>query len=75
MLSKSWIKMSIKPIKILSIEDDEFMRIFLRDVFWMHSSPEDFKFDVLENIKKAKEFLKDPKNKPDLILLDMMVSI
>lgn len=59
-----------RPLKIISIEDDEFMRIFLKDVFWIHNQNKD-EFYLFGNLKKAKEFLADPKNKPDLIFLDL----
>lgn len=63
--------MSNKPITVLSIEDDEFMKIFLRDVFWIHGTKEDIDFSVTDNIQKAKELMKQ--KKPDLILLDLML--
>lgn len=58
------------PIKVLAVDDDEFMRIFLKDVFWLHNNSND-KFDVVSNLKKAKEFVKDEKSKPNLIFLDL----
>lgn len=58
-----------KIIKILSIEDDEFMRIFLKDVFWMHGA--EFNFRIVDNFNHAKELIKNPETKPDLLLLDL----
>jgi len=59
-------------MSILSVEDDEFMRIFLKDIFWMHGTPKNLKLYQVESIQKAKEFLTDRANKiPDLILLDV----
>lgn len=65
--------MSEKPIKILSVEDDEFMRIFLRDIFWIHGVKHNYEFQMTENTGKAKELLQDPKNRPDIIFLDLML--
>lgn len=62
--------MADTPLKILAIDDDEFIRIFMKDVFWLHSKSGD-KFDVVSDLKKAKDFLKDPQNKPNLIFLDL----
>ncbi len=62
-----------KPIKILSVEDDEFMRIFLKDVFWLHEFSHNFQFNIVENIKKAEDCLTNPETKPDLIFLDVML--
>lgn len=63
----------IKPIKILSIEDDEFMRIFLKDIFWIHGSKSNIEFVSVENVKKAEEILEDKKFAPDLIFLDLVL--
>ena len=62
--------MTEKPLKILSIDDDEFIRIFLKDIFWMHGGNQ-HDLTVFPNIKKARQFMTDPKNKPDLIFLDL----
>ncbi|MBI2514765.1 response regulator [Candidatus Wolfebacteria bacterium] len=59
-----------KPLKIISIEDDEFMRIFLKDVFWIHNQNKD-EFYLFGDLKKARDFLADPQNKPDLVFLDL----
>lgn len=59
-----------KKINILSVEDDEFMQIFLKDVFWMHGTAKNFELHQANNIASAREFLSG-KNKPDLILLDI----
>ena len=68
--------MSKNLIKILSIEDDEFMRIFLKDVFWIHGMKGDdnFEFSIVNDFKKAREVLGDPANRPDVILLDLMMA-
>lgn len=68
--------MNNKPIKILSIEDDEFMRIFLKDVFWIHGMKgnDNFEFSIVSDFKKAREVLSDPANRPDVILLDLMMA-
>lgn len=65
--------MNEKPIKILSIEDDEFMRIFLKDIFWIHGSKNNIEFASVENVKKAEEILEDKKFMPNLIFLDLVL--
>ena len=68
--------MSKNSIKILSIEDDEFMRIFLKDVFWIHGmkGEDNFEFSIVNDFRKAREILSDPANRPDVILLDLMMA-
>jgi DNA-binding NarL/FixJ family response regulator len=58
-----------KPLKIISVEDDEFMRIFMKDVFWIHG--QNISLSVFGTIKEAEDFLANPDNKPDLIFLDL----
>jgi DNA-binding NarL/FixJ family response regulator len=62
--------MNDKPLKILSIDEDDFMRIFIRDVFWIHGGSQDELY-VFGNVKKAKEFLEKPENKPNLIFMGL----
>lgn len=57
-------------MKILAIDDDEFMRIFIKDVFWLHNKTGD-KFDVTSDLKRAREFIQDQKTRPNLIFLDL----
>lgn len=61
-----------KPIKIkiVAIENDEFMRIFLKDVFWIHGDGRN-KIHLFGSFNKAREFLKEPGNKPNLIILGL----
>lgn len=56
-----------KPIKIVVIENDEFMKIFLKDVFWIHGDGRN-KIHLFGSFNKAREFLKEPDNKPNLII-------
>ena|SRR3989344_7334222 len=62
--------MDSTPLKILAIDDDEFIRIFMKDVFWLHKRADET-FSVVSSIKKAKEFLKSPESKANLIFLDL----
>ena len=62
--------MNSTPLKILAIDDDEFIRIFMKDVFWIYGKTADT-FTIVSDLKKAKAFLSDPKTKPNLIFLDL----
>jgi len=66
----------MNPIKILSVEDDEFMRIFLKDIFWLHCRSVGFgncELEIVDNIKDAEEKIFNPETKPNLIILDVML--
>ncbi len=58
-----------KIIKILLIDDDEFIRILIKDIFWVHGKGKYQVFDV-ESIEKGEKLLKE--EKIDLIFLDLM---
>ena len=60
-------------IKILAIENDEFIKIFLKDVFWIHGDKNNFDFAVVDNYKKAEGCIADLKTKPHLIFLDLFL--
>ena len=62
-----------KPIRILAIEDDEFIRIFLKDIFWIHGIKDGYQFRMVDNIKSAEELVADRETRPDLIFLDLML--
>ncbi|MEW5907623.1 MAG: response regulator [Patescibacteria group bacterium] len=59
------------PIKILAIEDDEFIRILLMDIFWIHGVKDNLQLLLASNISEARDILN--REKPALIILDMML--
>lgn len=62
-----------RKIKILSVEDDEFMKIFIKNVFWIHDEKKNFELNLTDNMEDARKFLKSKKNMPDMVLLDLGV--
>lgn len=65
--------MEKKFYKILSIEDDAFMKMFIKDVFWLYGIKEGYLFQSANNIKKGWSVVDNPETKPDLILLDLVL--
>lgn len=59
--------------KILLVDDDEMMRIFLRDIFWVHGKDDKYHINAVANIDEAKKFLSNPAEIPDIIFLDLMM--
>ena len=59
-----------KPLKILIIEDDEFMRIFLKDVFWIHNGSGKELY-LAGTLSQGRQIMNDPGFKPDIIFLDL----
>lgn len=62
-----------KLIKILSIEDDEFMQIFIKDVFLVHGG-HDYEFQTAGTIAETERILVEKKFVPDIIFLDLKLS-
>lgn len=61
--------MDEKRIKVLAIDDDEFMRVFLSDIFMVHGGEIISDFFLAQDLSKALEVLQS--TKPDAILLDL----
>ena len=57
--------------RILSIEDDEFITLFLTDVMWIFGTADNIKLTSAMNTEKGMELVKNPATRPQLILLDL----
>lgn len=62
-------------IKILLADDDEMLRIYFKDIFWIHNLEYKYELAVAENIKKAEEIINNPKTRPNIIFLDLVMPI
>lgn len=63
-----------KKIKILLIDDDEMMRIFFRDFFWIHGSSEKYDVAISASIEEAEKRIQNG-DIPDTIFMGMMMKI
>lgn len=59
--------------KVLLVDDNEIMRIFFKDVFWLHGLDEKFKLELADGVESAKKILNDPERCPDIIFLDLVM--
>ena len=64
-----------KKIKILLIDSDEMMRIYFRDIFWIHGRSDTYEITIAASFEEAEKKLADKETKPDTIFLDVMMSI
>lgn len=62
-------------IKILLVDDDEMLRIYFKDIFWIHNLEYKYELTVVDNIKKAEEIINNPETHPDIIFLDLVMPI
>lgn len=69
----NFLHMAEQPVehRILSIEDDEFITLFLTDVMWIFGTADNIKLTSTSSTEKGMEVLKDPAKRPQLILLDL----
>ena len=64
-----------KKIKILLIDDDEMMRIYFRDVFWIHGGDDNYEILMVPTLAEAEKMIMDEEKRPDTIFLDVMMPI
>lgn len=59
--------------KILLVDDNEAIRIYFQDVFWIHGLEKHYDIIAANSIKKAEEIIKNPETRPDIIFLDLVM--
>ncbi len=62
-------------IRILLVDDDEMMRIYFRDIFWIHGRSNTYEVIMASSLVEAEKKLVDPLTVPTTIFLDVMISI
>lgn len=62
-------------MKILFIDDNEMMRLFFRDVFWVHGLAKEYQVTIIDNHVKGEELIADEKTRPDVIFLDLLMPV
>lgn len=65
--------MDSKKIKILLIDDDEIIRIYFQDIFWIHGLDDKYSLSLTNDIKKAEEMVGNPSTRPDIIFMDLVM--
>jgi len=62
-------------IKILLVDDDEMMRIYFRDIFWIHGRSDTYDITMASSLSEAETIISDKDTKPDTIFLDVIMPI
>ncbi|MFA6177636.1 MAG: response regulator [Candidatus Paceibacterota bacterium] len=63
-----------KKIKILLIDSDEMMRIYFRDIFWIHGRSDIYEISMASSLEEAEKKITDKDIKPDTVFLDIMMT-
>ena len=61
--------------KILLVDDDEMMRVYFRDIFWIHGGDDKYDVSMASSIKEAEGLMINQDTRPDIVFLDMMMPI
>jgi len=61
--------------KILLVDDDEMIRIYFRDVFWIHGGDDKYEVEMATSLKEAEKKVYDEETRPDIIFQDVMLPI
>ncbi|MEI6580873.1 MAG: response regulator [bacterium] len=64
----------IKKIKILIVDSDEMMRIYFRDIFWIHGRSNEYEVLMASTLEEAEKIISDKNTCPDTIFLDIIMS-
>jgi DNA-binding NarL/FixJ family response regulator len=57
------------------IDSDEMMRIYFRDIFWIHGRSDTYDITMASSFKEAEKFIADKDTRPNTIFLDVMMSV
>ena len=63
-----------RKVKILLIDDDEMMRIYFRDIFWVHGVNCVYDIKMVASLEEAEKMIEDKTARPDTIFLDVLMS-
>lgn len=64
-----------KKIKILLIDSDEMMRIYFRDIFWIHGRSDTYEVNMASSLVEADQIILNKETRPDTIFLDVIIPV
>ncbi len=58
-------------LKVLLVDDDEIIRIYFHDIFWIYGFESRCDLAIAANLDDADRIVMDPATRPDVIFLDL----
>ncbi len=60
-------------INILLVDDNEVIRIFFKDIFWLHGLEGQFHLEIAAGVEEAQAIIHDSSKKIDVVFLDLVM--
>ena len=64
-----------KKVNILMVDEDEYTKIFFKDIFWLHGLDEKFELTMVNSAGEAEKILKDKKDEITCVFFDLVMSV
>jgi len=61
----------MQKLKVLLIDDNPMIRVYIRDVLWVHGLAKQIDLTTVDNIQQAEEIIQKKNTRPDAVLLDL----
>jgi CheY-like chemotaxis protein len=65
--------MAHEKAKILLVDDEEIIRIYFHDIFWIYGFERRGDLTVVSNLAEAEKIVANPETRPDVIFLDLTI--
>ena len=65
----------MEKINILLVDDNEVIRIFFKDIFWLHGLEGQFHLEIAAGVDEALAILHDSDKKIDVVFLDLVMPL
>lgn len=61
--------------KILLVDDNEIIRIYFRDIFWIHGLENKYDLSVVESVEKAEKLIENPETRPEVVFCGLVMPL
>src|SRR3989344_4096877 len=61
--------------KILLVDDNEIIRIYFREIFWIHGLENKYDLNICQTTEEALKLVKNPKTRPSIIFSGLVMPV